>query len=118
MFMTPQTGMSTPGRKNIHEVRQQVSTTFKLLGSKAPDHDASNWESEARRARFGLQECDKDDDDDAASTSSLSSSKSSTEASKIKSMEEQALRIQLLESQKEAVGYASNLLSASSSFSV
>ena len=60
MFMTPQTGMSTPGRKTIHEVRQQVSTTFKLLGSKAADHDASNWESEARRARFGLQECDKE----------------------------------------------------------
>ena len=60
MFMTPQTGMSTPGRKTIHEVRQQVSTTFKLLGSKAADHDASNWESEARRTRFGLQECDKE----------------------------------------------------------
>ena len=44
----------------------------------------------------------EDADDDAASTSSLSSSKRSTEASKIKSMEEQALRIQLLESQKEA----------------
>ena len=43
----------------------------------------------------------EDADDDAASTSS-SSSKRSTEASKIKSMEEQALRIQLLESQKEA----------------
>ena len=37
-----------------------MSTTFKLLGSKAADHDASNWESEARRARFGLQECDKE----------------------------------------------------------
>ena len=37
-----------------------MSTTFKLLGSKATDHDASNWESEARRTRLGLQECDKE----------------------------------------------------------
>jgi hypothetical protein len=26
-----------------------VSTTFKLLGSRAPDQDASNWENEAHR---------------------------------------------------------------------
>ena len=46
----------------------------------------------------------EDADDDAASTYSVPVriSKRSTEASKIKNMEEQALRIQLLESQKEA----------------
>ena len=59
---------------------------------------------EMRRIMTGSNRANQaeDADDDAASTSSLSSSKRSTEASKIKSMEEQALRIQLLESQKEA----------------
>ena len=56
MYMTPTTGRS-PGRKGVHEVRQTLSTTFKVLGHKAVDEDTSNWEGRIRRGKTLLAEC-------------------------------------------------------------
>ena len=56
MYMTPTTGRS-PGRKGVHEVRQALSTTFKVLGHKAVDEDTSNWEGRIRRSKTLLAEC-------------------------------------------------------------